>query len=234
MIENKYKNLPVKTRSERKFLISLKDYYILSSTLAGIMKRDLFSKEDGNYYVRSIYFDSIDDNDYNEKNASIHTRQKVRLRIYGKDDNIVKLENKRKYGRHTQKSVVQVSRQDALKIIDMNYQCLLKYEGETYERIFSELKASNRKPKVMIDYEREAFVDNFLHVRINFDKKIRSAHDYKLFSNDVVMAPFQNDDYYVLEVKYGEILPTYIQSILSGFDLTETTYSKYLYSRFRM
>lgn len=234
MSKNEYKISSTKTRCERKYIISLKDHHLLSSILSNIMDKDLFSNDDGNYYVRSVYFDSIDDKDFNEKRASVHTRQKVRLRVYGHDSTLVKLENKRKYGRYTQKSVALVERQDALNIIDMDYDCLLQYNTKAHEQIYLELKTAHRVPKVTIDYEREAFIDKLFDIRVNFDKNLRFSYDYNIFSKDAVTVPFQNDKYYVLEVKYGEILPTHIQSVLSGFDLTETTYSKYLYARSKL
>ena len=49
------------------------------------------------YMIRSMYFDSINDDDYYEKLSGEVNRKKIRLRIYDKEGELVKLEIKQKY-----------------------------------------------------------------------------------------------------------------------------------------
>ena len=218
-------------RCEKKYIINEADYKILSGLLSSVMKKDKFANSNNEYYVRSLYFDSIDDKDYKEKQAALEKRQKVRLRIYNLGSDIVKLENKRKYGSFMIKQVSEISYKDAIELIKGDYDCLLRYNNDIVNRIYAELNASNRIPKVIVDYHREAYVEEDMGFRINFDKRISAYNGDDLFSDNLSLVPLQMDNYYVLEVKYSNYLPSYIQAILSSFNLIETTYSKYVYSR---
>jgi len=53
-------------RQEKKFLISLSQFYKYSDNLSQILQLDKHSDGDG-YMIRSLYFDSLDDKDYHEK-----------------------------------------------------------------------------------------------------------------------------------------------------------------------
>ena len=50
-------------RQERKFLIGLPDYYYHSGNLAKFMLEDPHNRGDG-YPIRSLYFDSLEDRDF--------------------------------------------------------------------------------------------------------------------------------------------------------------------------
>lgn len=50
-------------RKEIKYLISRREAMILQQKLDGIMERDIHG-ENGRYFIRSQYYDSIDDQDY--------------------------------------------------------------------------------------------------------------------------------------------------------------------------
>ncbi|WP_157453700.1 VTC domain-containing protein [Clostridium sartagoforme] len=79
---------------EMPYIVSRK----LKSTLEVALKPDINNKENG-YMVRSLYFDTIFDNDYMDKEDGIEYRKKLRLRTYDLDSNILKLELKEKRGR---------------------------------------------------------------------------------------------------------------------------------------
>lgn len=68
------------------------------------MHLDSHSQGDG-YEIRSLYFDSIDDRDYQEKEDGIELRRKIRLRNYGSNSMFAMLEMKQKQGQ-LQKSVL--------------------------------------------------------------------------------------------------------------------------------
>ena len=58
----------VKYRHEYKCYINIGDYYILRSRLKHIMELDKHAGEDGQYSIRSIYFDDLKDSALFEKN----------------------------------------------------------------------------------------------------------------------------------------------------------------------
>ena len=50
------------------------------------------------YPLRSLYFDSLDDRDFEEKENGIELRRKIRLRNYGASSSFAMLEMKQKEG----------------------------------------------------------------------------------------------------------------------------------------
>ena len=82
-------------RQEKNFLIGLSDYYFHSGNLAGFMMEDSHNQGDG-YSIRSLYFDSLEDRDFQEKVDGVAVRRKIRLRCYGPDSGFALLEVKQK------------------------------------------------------------------------------------------------------------------------------------------
>ncbi len=88
------------------------------------------------------------------------------------------------------------------------------------------------QPKVIIDYERIAYVEEITNVRITFDMKISASYELDKFLD----GDYQN--YYVLpsgtnvlEVKFDDILPSHIRNIIESFNFKQTSFSKYYYGR---
>lgn len=72
--------------------------------LSRLMQMDKNCKNREGYRVRSLYFDSIDDECLYQKQSGNLLRKKIRLRTYGDDaNNTVKFEIKRKYGQIVKK-----------------------------------------------------------------------------------------------------------------------------------
>ena len=96
-------------RQEKKFLINQEQYYRYSSRLAEVMVEDPHNRGDG-YPIRSLYFDSLEDRDFEEKEEGIELRRKIRLRNYGSDSNFAMLEMKQKQGPLQKKRSVRLDR----------------------------------------------------------------------------------------------------------------------------
>mgnify|MGYP000924663379 CR=1 FL=1 len=84
-------------REEKKFLISLSQFYKYKHKFSKVLESDKHSKDEG-YMIRSLYFDTIDDKDYQEKEDGIELRRKIRLRIYDTNTSFASLEMKQKQG----------------------------------------------------------------------------------------------------------------------------------------
>lgn len=83
-------------RHEYKHIINYGDYLALKSRLGVFMKTDEHSI-DGQYKIRSIYFDDMNDSCYQDKINGVNKRSKYRLRYYNNDlsyidDNITTIE----------------------------------------------------------------------------------------------------------------------------------------------
>lgn len=85
---------------------------------------------------------------------------------------------------------------------------------------------------VIVDYVREAYVHPAEEVRITFDKQIRTGlYQTDMFNPNIPTYPVFDDPVEVLEVKYDEFLPTYMQAILSGITAQRSAVSKYTWCR---
>lgn len=78
-------------RHEYKHIINYGDYLALKSRLNIIMNKDEHSI-DGKYKIRSIYFDDLDDQAYQDKINGLSNRSKYRLRYYN-DDACINVKN---------------------------------------------------------------------------------------------------------------------------------------------
>ena len=88
----------VSLRKEIKYIVPLEKAIILKSRLDNLLPRDAYCS-DGPYSVRSLYFESINNTDFDEKLAGLDIRKKIRARIYNSDPSVCKLELKQKNGK---------------------------------------------------------------------------------------------------------------------------------------
>ena len=80
-------------RFEKKYMISKPQAEILRMCLKPLCRLDRGEK----YWIRSLYFDTVKDDDRRDKLIGIPDRKKVRLRIYSLDSDTARLEVKRKH-----------------------------------------------------------------------------------------------------------------------------------------
>ena len=106
----------VVTREEKKFLISLEEFRNKSHYLDSLMIQDEHNGTDG-YIIRSLYFDTIYDDDFFEKLEGVETRRKIRLRIYDPKHDFAMLEMKQKEGANQKKRSLRMTKADALDLI---------------------------------------------------------------------------------------------------------------------
>jgi len=69
-------------------------------------------------------------------------------------------------------------------------------------------------------------------VRITFDKQLRTGmYSSDMFNPMLPTFPVFDDPVEILEVKFNEFLPTYIQSLISGVTAQRSAVSKYTWCR---
>jgi hypothetical protein len=213
-------------RKETKYIVNYGQYLLLSTLLNSVMDRDPHGNEEGIYFVRSLYFDSLDGKDFLEKEQGILHRRKIRLRCYHPDAIDYKLETKEKINKHSIKTSISFPKEKVESLLIGDYEDLLK----DHLRLYDHMKSYGYRPSVIIDYEREAYISDVFNVRINFDMNIRGTRLCEhLFSGDVAMVPLIEPDKYVLEVKHDGHLPDLFVQLLSHIDLTQVSYSKYYF-----
>ena len=104
------------SRREIKYQISPHEIAGLKRRLASIMRCDRHNGRDG-YLVRSLYFDTPFDTDYEDKIDGYNERQKIRLRLYDPQEDTVKLELKEKKGTVQRKRSLILNREEAEQMI---------------------------------------------------------------------------------------------------------------------
>ena len=87
-------------------------------------------------------------------------------------------------------------------------------------------------PKVIIDYERIAYVEEITNVRITFDMKISASYELDNFlDGDYQSLYILQSGLNVLEVKFDDILPSHIRNIVESYSFKQSSFSKYYYGR---
>lgn len=219
-------------RHELKYYISKKEHKILSDVFRAILPIDPNCKNNCPYWIRSLYFDTMDNNDFYEKVIGLDSRKKIRLRIYDLHREQVKIEIKNRVNQYMMKETAFLNKDEALQLINGNKEILLRKNNPTLNRIYYFFSRDYCRPVVLIDYDREAFLCQYQNIRVTFDKYIRaSTIDFDLFSENVSMIPVFDKQVIVMEIKYRQFLPHSIREIISQCSGTRDAISKYCMSR---
>ena len=226
-------------RYEIKYLVPRNRLVELRRAIAPMVSLDkhAIGYEEKGYTVRSIYLDTPDLTYYFEKIEGIKIRKKLRIRGYNQaeDSKNVFLEIKRKDGGCIAKERSSIPR-DAL---DGDLESWIRTQDENSKnstvpfRAFSYYLYRNRlKPVNLVVYEREAFEGNAdPSLRITFDKDLRSKllPPYSTLYSEKDLKLIR-PGYFILEVKYSHVFPSWLTPILSHFKLHKQALSKYVMS----
>lgn len=218
-------------RQEKKFLINAIQVQQLSYQLSAVMMEDKHNKGDG-YLVRSLYFDTIDDKDFEEKENGIEIRKKIRLRCYGSDSNFAMLEMKQKQGENQKKRSLRLEKEDAKQLISGKYNVLLKYKEPFADELYGLMNIQCYRPKSVVEYRRKAFIAKENKIRVTLDHHIIATEScFDIFSESLLQNAVLNPYLAVLEVKYNGFLLSYIKDILRNCNEFQTSVGKYSLSR---
>ena len=216
-------------RHEIKHHISRADRLILMARLPRVMKPDEFSSRDGGYRVRSLYFDDYNDTALNEKLAGVDNREKFRLRLYNGDASFIRLEKKSKRAGLCYKEKAAISREACDALIGGDYS-VLKEAGELPLELYAKMRGQNLRPKIIVDYWREAYVYPACNARVTVDSDLRSSSSLHAFTRPQLAAvPAQSGC--ILEVKFDGFLPDVIRALLSPLGREPSSFSKYAATR---
>lgn len=218
-------------RKEKKFLITIQEAKKQEHFMKNVLKSDIHNTEQG-YIVRSLYFDTIENNDYEDKQAGIEIRRKIRLRNYSPKDEFAVLEIKQKQGDNQLKRSLRVKREDAIKLIQGKYSCLLNYQDEFAQECYGIMNMYCYKPKAIVQYNRKAYIAKENKIRVTFDSNIVATEsNLNIFDENLKLYPVFEKDKVVLEVKYNGFLLSYVKDSLEELKHSESSVSKYCLSR---
>lgn len=218
-------------REEQKYLITKEKYYELRRIFKQILHQDTHNGEEG-YMIRSLYFDTLDDRDFEEKEEGIELRRKIRLRTYLNDLEFAQLEMKKKEGQKQKKSAHILSKEDAQCLINGELGVLLKQNQDYLADCYGMMAMHHYVPKSVVTYKREAFIAKENKIRITFDHDIRGTEsNFDIFNRELIEYPLLDANYVVLEVKYNGFLLEYIKELLVSVEQNQQSVGKYSLSR---
>ncbi len=219
------------TRTEKKYDIGLLEMADMRRRLGVFMDPDPHNGEKG-YLVRSLYFDTLSDRDFEEKVEGYDERQKIRLRVYGADAETAKLEVKEKTGGFQRKRSLILNREESARMIGGDYCFLTDREEPLANWLYAFLNVRCYRPKCMVEYDRFAFITEHNDTRITFDQNLRAGEsNFDLFCREPVFYPVIPPGLVTMEVKYTGFLFTYIKNELSRCDKMQVSNSKYCRAR---
>lgn len=228
-----------KFRNELKYVCTEAQLQMIEHRIRQYCQKDPHAGSEGIYNIRSIYFDDIDNSCFYENEDGVNSREKFRIRIYNADTEYITLECKQKRNGKNHKDSCSLTREQCEAVLNGSF-CWDMVNGYEPERGQAELlrkfflKYSTRymRGKVIVSYERTPYVYQAGNVRITFDRNIAGSSDVQEFLQPVVNSrPVMPVGAHVLEVKYDEFLPDFLNNAMQLGTLRRATYSKYYICR---
>ncbi|OGN10613.1 MAG: hypothetical protein A3J46_05390 [Candidatus Yanofskybacteria bacterium RIFCSPHIGHO2_02_FULL_41_11] len=192
------------------------------------------------YYVTSLYFDSYDFKDYQDKCGGFKKRKKIRARIYEpylEKSSSVMLELKKKDGERIGKTQLRLSRGEWQNFAERGVSSLLGLErhgpeeNKNKNELIRNIIISAAKPQVVIRYKRKPYIATTSSaLRVTFDSCLEARKTTDLGRN-VFMTPIDeiNRKGTILEVKSNYAMPQWLGRIIKDFNLKNEAISKYAY-----
>ena len=214
-------------------MLTNQELSLLKSRLSEAMEIDSHTPSGGRYLIHSLYFDDYKDTSIYTTDSGLSDRFKWRIRYYGDDLSYIVLEKKEKKEGRCHKKSCKITIDEYNKIISEDASSLI---FETEKKLIKELAVdmliNNYKPKIIIDYERIAYVEEITNVRVTFDMKISASYELENFlDGDYQSFYVLPSGVNVLEVKFDSFLPSYIRNIIESYNFKQGSFSKYYYGR---
>lgn len=219
-------------RHEYKYLCSPAQLLVERTRLESLLRPDPHAGPDGRYEIRSVYFDDPDDTCLQEKESGSDLRAKYRLRIYNVSDRRISLERKAKVRGMTHKDAALVSRDTAEALLEGRIPFPRQADSPMLRRMLADMRLRALLPKVIVQYVRTPFVLDVGNVRITLDEHIASSQAIdRFFGGELPLRQILPSGQGILEVKWDELLPSWIYRSLQLDGLQWTSFSKYYLCR---
>ncbi|NMA11628.1 MAG: polyphosphate polymerase domain-containing protein [Chloroflexi bacterium] len=213
-------------RHEVKLEISNHDMLILRQRLRVVMKPDSHAVN-GQYKIRSLYFDNLDDKALREKLDGVNIREKYRIRLYNNDQSFIRLERKFKRCGLGYKSSTNLTPKQVQAIIDGNVGWMAASTDEVILGFYTRIRNEGLQAKVIVDYIREPFVFAPGNTRVTLDHNIHTSMRCTDFLNSACMTIPIKESPSILEVKWDNYLPDVVRDAIQLDGRRITAFSKY-------
>lgn len=217
-------------RQEIKQLLSPAQTLLLQQRISAILPLDSHSGNDGCYRIRSIYFDTQDDKFYTEKEAGISEREKIRIRYYDYQADVIKLERKEKKENLIYKESLSISKETAEAMCNGDFNSLVQYHHPLADYVYGLAQTSGLHSTVVVDYIRMAYLYPVGNVRITFDTTLQAGRpDIPIWQEGNVFDVLEGNT--ILEIKFNKFLPEHIRQLLDSVPGERMALSKYTLCR---
>lgn len=220
-------------RAEDKFCCSKTEMELLQRKLEVVLQADGNEENAEGYSIISLYFDDLENTCYRDTTDGVEIRNKYRIRIYNNSLQTIKLEVKEKKDNRIRKKSKTITKKQMKRLI----------QGDCIEESYSEddpatlfnmaIKMRGLRPKVIVAYERKAYIYEPGNTRITFDRNVRASNQIYRFGQENIAYDFLQGYDDVLEVKYDEFIPGFLLQLLELGNLQQTAFSKYQLCRER-
>lgn len=220
----------VQYRHEWKHELSFRDYLILRQRLRAVMESDPHAV-DGKYFIRSLYFDNLNDKALREKIDGVNRREKFRLRYYNGDPSLIHLEKKSKLDGLGTKLSADLTAAEAQQLVDGELDWMLSADRPLVRELYVKMRTQGLRPKTIVDYTREPFIYRPGNVRVTLDYDIRSGLGCTDFLSPRAVTVPAGDAPILLEVKWDAYLPDLIRDVVQMPGRHVSAFSKYAQCR---
>ena len=217
-------------RHEWKHEISRADLLALRQRLRAVASPDPHAV-DGQYKIRSLYFDNAADKALREKLDGVSRREKFRVRYYNGDTSVIRLEKKSKLGGLGNKQSAGLTAAQAQAIADGRLDWMPDSEEELIRELYVKMRCQGLRPRIIVDYIREPFVFGPGNVRVTLDYDIRAGLRCSDFLDPDCPTIPAGDAPMILEVKWDHFLPDVIRDAVRLPGRRVTAFSKYAQCR---
>lgn len=219
-------------RHELKYSLCERDYLWLRDRVAAAMPLDAHADPGTRrYHIRSLYFDDAYDSALYEKVEGNDSRKKYRIRIYRLSDGYILLEKKSKVAYYTVKDSVEISRAQCDGILKGDWNAIRSGDSPLLREFYGAARSQALRPKVLVDYYREAYVHPAGNIRVTFDLNIHSGQYATGLFSGAAPVPVLKPHEHVMEVKYDHFLPLHLRALIQGASGQRIAVSKYVLCR---
>ena len=208
-------------RYELKYILTGKQYELILNKIKEYLSKDNY----GDVTIQSLYYDT--DNNRIIRNSLERPvyKEKIRLRSYGLASNQSKVffELKKKCD-----GVVYKRRIELLYSHTNDFFSTLDCEGQIGKEIkyFCDYYG-DLKPSMLLLYDREAYVNKELDLRITFDKNVRYRNNNLSLDKSLDGINIFNNGEILMEIKTSKSYPLWLVRLLNDNHIYKTRFSKY-------
>lgn len=226
-----------KYRNELKYVCTEAQLQMIEHRIRQYCEKDPHAGAEGIYNIRSVYFDDVYNSCFYENEDGVNNREKFRIRIYDGNADYITLECKQKKNGKNHKDSCSLTQKQCRDIIEGNFTWDMvdvpkRGQAELLRKFYLQYNTKGMRPKVIVSYDRTPYIYQAGNVRITFDRNIAGSSKVQDFLEPIVdQRPVMPVGSHVLEVKYDEFLPDFLNNAMQTGRLQRATYSKYYICR---